>query len=260
MNSTWNGKNVLITGGSRGLGAALVDVVSARGASVVAVARNEAALTAVVEKWKRQGRKVFGITADVADKESTHRISGLAAALVGHVDVVIHNASTLGPTPLRPLLDTECEDLARVLETNVVGPFRLTKALVGPMVLRRSGTVVHVSSDAAVEGYATWGAYGASKAAADQLHRVLAAEVKDSGVRVLMVDPGEMDTQMHRDAVPDANPAELRRPLDVAEALVSLLEHEDGPATGARLALNLSVSLSPRGGEGRPADQEARHG
>jgi len=239
MNQTWNGKNVLITGGSRGLGAALVDALSARGASVVVVARGESALTEVVEKWKRAGRKVFGITADVADKDSTHRISGLAAALVGHVDVVIHNASTLGPTPLRALLDTECEDLAQVLETNVVGPFRLTKALVGPMVLRRSGTVVHVSSDAAVEGYANWGAYGASKAAADQLHRVLAAELKESGVRVLMVDPGEMDTQMHRDAVPEANRAELRRPSDVAEALVAVLERVDGPPSGTRLALEV---------------------
>lgn len=239
MNQTWNGKNVLITGGSRGLGAALVDALSARGASVVVVARGESALTEVVEKWKGAGRKVFGITADVADKDSTHRISGLAAAFVGHVDVVIHNASTLGPTPLRALLDTECEDLAQVLETNVVGPFRLTKALVGPMVLRRSGTVVHVSSDAAIEGYANWGAYGASKAAADQLHRVLAAELKESGVRVLMVDPGEMDTQMHRDAVPEANPAELRRPGEVAEALVALLERVDGPPSGTRLALEV---------------------
>jgi len=239
MNQTWNGKNVLITGGTRGLGAALVDALSARGASVVVVARGETALTEVVESAKREGRKVFGIAADVAEKNSTHRISGLAAALVGHVDVVIHNASTLGPTPLRALLDTECEDLAQVLETNVVGPFRLTKALVGPMVLRRSGTVVHVSSDAAVEGYANWGAYGASKAAADQLHRVLAAELKESGVRVLMVDPGEMDTQMHRDAVPEANPAELRRPRDVAEALVALLERVDGPPSGTRLALEV---------------------
>jgi NAD(P)-dependent dehydrogenase (short-subunit alcohol dehydrogenase family) len=239
MNQTWNGKNVLITGGSRGLGAALVDALSARGAGVVVVARGESALAEVVEKWKRAGRKVFGITADVADKDSTHRISGLAAALVGHVDVVIHNASTLGPTPLRALLDTECEDLAQVLETNVVGPFRLTKALVGPMVLRRSGTVVHVSSDAAVEGYPNWGAYGASKATGDQLHRVLAAELKESGVRVLMVDPGEMDTQMHRDAVPEANPAELRRPRDVAEALVALLEKVDGPPSGTRLALEV---------------------
>lgn len=259
MNQTWNGKNVLITGGSRGLGAALAEAFAARGAGVVVVARGEAALTAVVEKLRREGRTVFGITADVADKDDTHRISGLAAALVGHVDVVIHNASTLGPTPLRALLDTECEDLAQVLETNVVGPFRLTKALVGPMVLRRAGTVVHVSSDAAVEGYATWGAYGASKAAADQLFRVLAAEVKERGVRVLMVDPGEMDTQMHRDAVPEANPAQLRRPHDVAEALVDLLEQREGPTTGTRL----SVSLTLRGGAGSDSsgsDQEVRHG
>jgi len=128
MNQTWNGKNVLITGGSRGLGAALAEAFAARGAGVVVVARGEAALTAVVEKLRREGRTVFGITADVADKDDPHRISGLAAAMVGRVDVVIHNASTLGPTPLRALLDTGCGDLAQVLETDVAGPFRLKEA------------------------------------------------------------------------------------------------------------------------------------
>ncbi|MFT3712598.1 MAG: SDR family oxidoreductase [Archangium sp.] len=237
MNSlNWNEKNVVITGASRGLGAALADVLSARGATVVLVARHEKALDEMVNGLRAKGRKAFGIPADVADKDSTHRISGLAAAMVGRVDVLIHNASTLGPVPLRALLDTECEDLAAVLETNVVGPFRLTKALVGPMALRKAGTVVHISSDAAVEGYATWGSYGASKAAADQLHRVLAAELKASGVRVINVDPGEMDTQMHRDAIPEADPASLGRPADVAARIVRALEDESRAPSGARVS------------------------
>lgn len=237
MNSSnWNEKNVVITGASKGLGAALADALSARGATVVLIARHEEPLDAVVQALRAKGRRAFGIPADVADKDATHRISGLAAALVGRVDVLIHNASTLGPVPLRALLDTECEDLAAVLETNVIGPFRLTKALVGPMALRKAGTVVHVSSDAAVEGYASWGAYGASKAAADQLHRVLAAELKAAGVRVINVDPGEMDTDMHRDALPDADPASLAQPSVVAERIIRVLEDEVRAPSGARVS------------------------
>lgn len=227
----WKEQKVLITGASRGLGAALAEVLAARGASVALVARNEGPLNEVVDRIRARGGQAFGIVADVADKDSTHRISGQAAAVLGHVDVLIHNASTLGPVPLRPLLDTDCESLAEVLETNVVGPFRLTKAIVGPMVLRRRGTVLFISSDAAVEGYPTWGSYGASKAAADQLARVLAAELKDAGVRVFSADPGEMDTQMHRDAIPDADPSTLARPQAVAELLVTALE---SARTGSR--------------------------
>lgn len=228
----WTNKKVLITGASRGLGAALAEALSARGATVALVARHEGPLNEVVGRIRAKGGTAFPIVADVAEKEATHRISGQAAATLGQVDVLIHNASMLGPVPLRPLLDTECESLAEVLETNLVGPFRLTKAILGPMVLRRSGTVLFVSSDAAIEGYANWGSYGASKAAADQLARVLAAEVKDSGVRVVSVDPGEMDTQMHRDAIPEADPLTLARPAAVAERIIGVLEKAP---TGARV-------------------------
>lgn len=231
----WKEQKVLITGASRGLGAALAEALAKRGAAVALVARHEGALAGVVARVRAGGGTAFPIVADVADKGSTHRISGQAAAVLGRVDVLIHNASTLGPVPLRSLLDTECEALAEVLETNVVGPFRLTKAVVGPMVLRRSGVVLWVSSDAAVEGYSGWGSYGASKAAADQLMRVLAAEVKDAGVRVLSVDPGEMDTQMHRDAIPEADVASLARPAVVAERFIALLEDEVRAPSGARV-------------------------
>src|SRR6185369_17167166 len=116
-----------------------------------------------------------------------------------------NNASTLGPVPLRLLLDTDCEDLEQALAVNLVGPFRLTKVVLGQMVLRGRGLVVNVTSDAALEAYPRWGAYGASKAALEQLGRVWAAELQETGVRVLAVDPGEMDTRMHADAIPDAD-------------------------------------------------------
>lgn len=239
----WNEKRVLITGASRGLGAALAEALSARGAVVALVARHEGPLNEVVARIRSKGGAAFSLVADVADKAATHRISGQAAAVLGHIDVLIHNASTLGPLPLRPLLDTECESLAEVLETNLIGPFRLTRAVLGPMVLRQRGTVLWVSSDAAVEPYANWGSYGASKAAADQLARVLAAEVKTSGVRVLSVDPGEMDTQMHQAAMPEADVTTLARPARVAERIIAVLEDEAGAPTGSRvLAQRWAVS------------------
>src|SRR5215207_10952179 len=169
-------------------------------------------------------RSAHAAAGDISDKQAVHRIAGQAQGLVGELDIVIHNASTLGPTPLRLLLDTECEDLAAVLETNLVGPFRLTKILAGAMALRGDGVLVHISSDAAVEAYPRWGAYGISKAAQDQLSRVLAAELADTGVRVLAIDPGEMDTKMHADAIPEADPASLQRPAEVAARIVAMIE------------------------------------
>ncbi|HZJ67545.1 MAG TPA: SDR family oxidoreductase [Kofleriaceae bacterium] len=193
-------------------------------------------------KIQGQGALVTGVTGDahaiagdIAAKDAIHRIAGQAQGLVGEIGIAVHNASTLGPTPLRLLLDTECEDLAEVLETNLVGPFRLTKVLAGAMAIRGAGVVVHISSDAAVEPYPRWGAYGASKAAQDHLSKILAAELEGTGVRVLAVDPGEMDTVMHAAAMPEADRAALQRPEDVAARVVQMIEDEGRAPTGARL-------------------------
>jgi NAD(P)-dependent dehydrogenase (short-subunit alcohol dehydrogenase family) len=229
------GQAALVTGASRGLGRALAEALAARGARVALVARENAPLEDVVAGIRARGGTAHAIAADIAQKDAIHRIAGQAAALVGDVSLAIHNASTLGPTPLRLLLDTECEDLEAVLAANLVGPFRLTKVLAGAMALRGAGTIVHVSSDAAVEPYPRWGAYGVSKAAQDHLSRILAAELADTGVRVLAVDPGEMDTRMHADAVPEADPATLQRPADVAAKLIALVE--SNVASGSRIAL-----------------------
>jgi NAD(P)-dependent dehydrogenase (short-subunit alcohol dehydrogenase family) len=224
----------LVTGASRGLGRALAHELADLGARVVLVARHQGPLADAVASIRRAVGDAHGIVADVADKDAVARIAGEAAGLVGPIDLAIHNASTLGPTPLRLLLDTDCEDLAAVLETNLVGPFRLTKMLAGPMVLRGAGTIVHVSSDAAVAAYPRWGAYGAAKAAQDHLSRILAAELEGTGVRVLAVDPGEMDTLMHAEAVPDADVSALLAPAEVARRIVALLR-DPAAASGARV-------------------------
>ncbi len=229
-----HGTRVLITGASRGLGAALAKELAARGAKLALVARGESDLNAVVAAIRSASGDAHAIVADVGDKDEVYAIAGIAASLVGDVEIVVHNASELGPSPLRLLADTACEDLERVLAVNVVGPFRLTKALVGPMLLRGHGLVVHVSSDAGVNAYPRWGAYGASKAAFDHLERIWATELEDTGVRFFGVDPGEMDTAMHAAAIPDADPDTLERPEDVARRVAEMIADDTIP-NGARL-------------------------
>jgi NAD(P)-dependent dehydrogenase (short-subunit alcohol dehydrogenase family) len=218
------GKASMVTGASRGLGRALAEQLAAAGARVVLVARSETELAKATDAIVAQGGEAYGLVADVGRKEDVYPLVGAAAALVGPIDLLLHNASSLGPTPLRLLLDTECEDFSRVLETNLVGPFRLSKAVAGSMALRKTGTIVHISSDASVNAYENWGAYSVSKAALDHLSRIWAAELAERGVRVLSIDPGEMDTAMHREALPDADPATLARPAAVAARIVELLQ------------------------------------
>jgi NAD(P)-dependent dehydrogenase (short-subunit alcohol dehydrogenase family) len=137
--------------------------------------------------------------------------------------------------PLRLIADTDCEDFERALQVNTIGPFRLIKAVAGSMMLRQTGLVINISSDASVEAYPAWGVYGASKAALDHLTRIAAAELGGAGVRFISIDPGEMNTQMHRDAMPDADPRSLQSPDAVAEQIALIIEHADSIENGARL-------------------------
>lgn len=221
----------IVTGASRGLGAAFARALAAVGTRVLLVGRDRTALDAVVARIRADGGDAHAFAADIADKHQTHALAAAAETLVGPVDLLIHNASTLGPLPLRPLFDLACEDLAHVLETNLVGPFRLTKVVAGSMALRGRGTVLHISSDAATNAYPGWGAYGVSKAAQDHLARSFAADLAGAGgqpgpVRFLSVDPGEMDTRMHDDAMPglsEADRASLGRPDEVARRILASL-------------------------------------
>jgi NAD(P)-dependent dehydrogenase (short-subunit alcohol dehydrogenase family) len=226
----------LITGGSRGLGHALARTLAERGARVVVTARHRDELGAGVEALRASGLEVHGLVADSGDKHAIYPLAAQAAALVGPIAVLINNASTLGPVPLRALADTDCEDLEQTLAVNLVGPFRLTKALVGSMLLRRRGVVVNISSDAATSAYPNWGAYGASKAALDQLTRVWAQELAaNSGVRFIAVDPGEMDTFMHAQAMPEADRAALASPESIARRIADMIEQPERAPHGERL-------------------------
>jgi NAD(P)-dependent dehydrogenase (short-subunit alcohol dehydrogenase family) len=217
------GKRVAITGGTSGLGLALVDLLHRQGAHVAFVARGRGRL----ERVARDHPGTHGIVGDVASKDDIYPMALQILGELGGLDVLINNASDLGPTPLALLGDTECEDLERAITTNVIGPFRLTKALLGALAASaregRGAVVLNVSSDAAVNAYPTWGAYSASKAALRHLTHIWDGELASEGVRFLSIDPGDMDTPMHAAAVPDADRSTLKQPDVAARELVDAI-------------------------------------
>ena len=221
--SPFAGLRVAVTGGTSGLGLALVKELAHRGAKVAFVARGGGRVADVV----RSVPGSFGITGDVSSKDDIYPIAMQILGELGGLDVLVNNASDLGPVPLALLGDTECEELERALATNVVGPFRLTKALLGALAAsaREGGRaiVLNVSSDAAINAYPTWGAYGASKAALKHMSDIWDAELAAEGVRFLSIDPGDMDTPMHAAAVPDADVSTLKRPETAANELLSAI-------------------------------------
>jgi NAD(P)-dependent dehydrogenase (short-subunit alcohol dehydrogenase family) len=217
------GLRIAITGGTSGLGRALVRRFADAGADVAFIARGRAG----IERVCRERPDTHGIVGDVSEKEDIHPIALQVLGALGGLDVLVNNASSLGPVPLALLADTECEDLERALTTNLLGPFRLTKALLGSLAstAREGGLpiVVNISSDAAVTPYAGWGAYGASKAALAHLSRIWDAELTGEGIRVIAIDPGDMDTPLHELAVPDADRASLKSPDQAAAEIVDLI-------------------------------------
>ncbi len=229
-NRQLHGLRVAVTGGTSGLGLALVEHFARSGADVAFVARTE---SAVAHTGKETG--AHGVVGDVGSIDDIYRIATEVLGVLGGLDVLVNNASSLGPVPLELLADTECEEVAEALQVNVLGPFRLTKALFGALTAsareRRGAVVLNVSSDAAINAYAGWGAYGASKAALRHMTAIWAEEAAGEGVRFLSVDPGDMDTPLHALAVPDADPAELKRPeqsaAELAEAIVAALPKRD---------------------------------
>jgi NAD(P)-dependent dehydrogenase (short-subunit alcohol dehydrogenase family) len=221
-----------VTGGTSGLGLALVRELSRRGAAVACVARGRER----VERVARECPNTHGIVADVSAKDDIYPTAVQILGELGGLDVLIHNASDLGPAPLRLLADTDCEDLERALATNVVGPFRLTKAVLGALSASaregRGAVVVNISSDAAVNAYPTWGAYGASKAALRHMSAIWDAELGAEGVRFLAPDPGDMDTPLHAVAVPDADRTTLKQPEQAASEILDAIAAAL-PASGA---------------------------
>lgn len=225
----FKGKTALITGASRGLGLAVADLLARHGANLVIAAR-EAAPLERARALLADRTTVVAVAADVS--EEAEGIVEAGARRFGAIDILIHNASELGPSPMPSLTDLPWQQLERILRVNVTAPLHLTQLVLPGMIARKSGTIVAISSDAGVNAYPGWGGYGASKAALEHLARTFAAELgDDSGVRVLVIDPGDMDTRMHRLAEPGVDLSHLAKPEAVAPAIVGLIG-DDGVRGG----------------------------
>ena len=200
MESSSSTKVALITGASRGLGRVLAAFLAKQGFALVVTARSAAELSAAAEEIHGEGSTTVSIPGDVSDRSHRHRLIR-AAEEVGRIDVLVNNASELGESPLPPLALAKRDDLLRVFDVNVLAPLALVQEAL-PLLIRAQGLVVNITSDAAVGGYPGWGVYGASKAGLDLISKTLAGELKDAGVGVVSVDPGDMRTKMHQDAYP----------------------------------------------------------
>lgn len=221
MTTSWfeAGHVAIVTGGSRGLGKALARELLARGLYVIVDGRDADVLEATAAELGSPG-SLIAVPGDVTDPKHAHFLVGAARDL-GRLDLLVNNASTLGEVPLPQIEDLTRSTFTRLFDVNVFAPIHLTQHAL--TLMRHSAepaTIVNVTSDAAVEGYPAWGGYGSSKAALEAVSRSLAAELEGTAVRVLVADPGDMNTQMHRDAIPDADPAGLRDPADSARALL----------------------------------------
>lgn len=208
----------VVTGASQGLGRALATELAAAGWSLVTDARSGDALAEAMADLP--GGPHPAIAGDVADPAHRRELVDVAAEL-GGARLLVNNASTLGASPLPRFADLAPATYLRILEVDVVAPLALTAGLL-PQLRRHSGTVVNLSSDAAVEAYEAWGGYGSAKAALDHASRVLAAE--EPLVRVYALDPGDMRTQMHQDAFPGEDISDRPEPASVVPALLALLE------------------------------------
>jgi NAD(P)-dependent dehydrogenase (short-subunit alcohol dehydrogenase family) len=206
----------VVTGASKGLGLALTRALADRGWSVVVDARDGDTLQRAVAG--RPG--VTAVPGDVVDP--AHRAELVAAVeRLGRLDVLVNNASTLGASPLPRLDVLPLETYRQTLEVNVVAPLALVQALL-PVLRASDGRIVNITSDAGVEGYESWGGYGSSKAALEQLSNVLAAE--EPGVRVYWLDPGDMRTDMHQDAFPGEDISDRPPPEESIPGLLALLD------------------------------------
>ncbi len=211
------GRVAVITGASQGLGLALARALAAEGWALAIDARRADRLDAAVDEL-RGTTEVAAVTGDITDPAHRAELAAAARSL-GEVHLVVNNASTLGASPLPAIDDIDLEVLRRTFEVNVVAPIALIQALRDD--LQPGATIIDITSDAAAEAYASWGGYGATKAALEHASRVLAEEHPEW--RVLVVDPGDMRTEMHQDAFPGEDISDRPEPEDCVPGLLALI-------------------------------------
>ena len=274
------GKYVLITGASQGLGRQLALDYAREGAAGIAIVARGDALKEVrdrivqttaqnnvvlavaadltrpgeVERVMEQVRsqltasqtKILTIAADLSKPEDIERIVATTLnEFNGRLDVLVNNASTIGASPMPYLLDYPLEDFRNVIDTNLIAPFLLIKKAL-PAMSNNGGSIINVTSDAGVTGYPGWGAYGISKFGIEGMSQTWAAELEGTDVRLNWVDPGDMNTAMHRAAEPDADPNQWANPADVTEVFIYLASDESKQVHGQRFEAEVELNNSDR--------------
>ncbi|MCC5669341.1 SDR family oxidoreductase [Nostoc sp. CHAB 5784] len=235
--SRLQGKYALITGASQGLGLQMAIAYAREGAAGIAIMARGTNLLDKARSLVQTAApavKVLAIAADVSQPQDIERVVATTLnEFQGRLDVLINNASTIGPSPMPFLLDYPLEDFHTVLNTNLIAPFLLIKKVL-PAMIEQGGSIINVTSDAGVTGYPGWGAYGISKFGLEGLSQTWAAELEDSPVRVNWVDPGNMNTAMHRAAEPEEDPSQWADPKDIVDIFVYLASDESKAVHGQR--------------------------
>jgi NAD(P)-dependent dehydrogenase (short-subunit alcohol dehydrogenase family) len=224
---------VMITGASKGLGRALALAFAREGASLAICARTAADIFQVKKEVEALGGEVLAVAADISLQRDVERFVAMAEEVYGRIDVLINNASMLGPSPMPLLLDYPAEDYAEVLRVNAFSPFLMSRRVLSGMLQRNEGSIINLTSEAGQTGFAGWGAYGISKFAVEGLTETWADELSETKIRMNMVDPGEMDTEMHALAVPDCDYA-LANPAEVIDVFLYLASKASVGVTGQR--------------------------
>jgi len=227
------GRVVMITGASKGLGKALTLAFATEGTRLAICSRKAEELNLVKLEAEKRGAEVLAVPTDLSISREVERFVGMTEEAYGRVDVLINNASILGPSPMPLLLDYPEEDFEQVLKTNAISPFLVTRRVLPGMLQRNHGSIINLTSEAGNVGYAGWGAYGISKFAVEGLTETWADELSSTNIRVNMVDPGEMDTDMHRLAVPDCD-YPLAKPENIVDVFLYLASEKSVGVNGIR--------------------------
>ena len=224
------GKVVMVTGASQGLGRALALAYAEEGAKVVVNARSEGSVGPVAEEVEKLGTEVLAVAADVSESEDVRRLVDAAVERFGRIDVLVNNAGLLGPRVA--IADYPEDEWRRVLDANLTGPYLVAKAAIPHMP--EGGSIINVVSGVSVEGRAEWGAYSVSKFGIEGLTQILAAELREQGVRVNAVDPGGMRTDMRAAAYPEEDPQTKITPEENTAVFLYLASEESKGVTGER--------------------------
>ncbi|MCM3237129.1 SDR family oxidoreductase [Heyndrickxia oleronia] len=227
-------KVVMITGASKGLGKALTYYFAKEGCDLAICARGEEHLLQVKNEVEAMGNNILAVVADASIPKDVERFVAMTEAHFGKIDVLINNASILGPSPMPFLIDYPEEDFMEVLRVNSIGPFIVSRRVLPGMLLRNQGSIINITSEAGNTGFAGWGAYGVSKFALEGLTETWADELSETNIRINMVDPGEMDTEMHKLAVPDCD-YELADPNQLVDVFGYLASDQSIGVTGKRI-------------------------